>query len=174
MTRRLPTPENRLFMRVGCFPAGTEHAAELSRFGSTKRFVLAPGALGSSRRVVPVMTCPVPSTGVRDRDRRRVASPVDRRSHSLGNVPSRRVGGHPDHRSLLERPSERVARAAVVASSSCLHSRARRRVEREHGQRLLRRDAVLAVDVAVCRRSRVSAYVVSARAVVSRLAGLAS
>lgn len=47
---------------------------------------------------------------------------------------------------------ETVARAAVVAPTSCVYSPARGGVEREHRQRIFRRDAVPSVHVSQRRR----------------------
>ena len=91
----------------------------------------------------------VPSTG-------RVNTPPPGLSRLPGGLHpphlSSRHGGLTDPCSAGVRASTELACASLVAPTSCVHPPARGCVEREHGQRLLRRDAVPRVDVSKCRR----------------------
>ena len=106
--------------------------------------------------------------------RARVSSPVERQAHPVS--PRSRSGGLTDHRPAGDGASTELACAALVAHTGSLHSLARGRVEREHRQRLLRRNAVPRLDVSqrarACGRPCGSRY--AAGAAVSGLVGVAS
>lgn len=98
--------------------------------------------------------------------------PISEVTHSACTDPGRSNSCTHTH-TRRERPPETVARAAVVAPPSRLHPPARRGVEREYRQRLLRRNAVPSVDVAVRRRPGLSASSDAAGAAVQGVAGVA-
>jgi hypothetical protein len=114
-----------------------------------------------------------------------IAGPAGSRTRQPPGGPRPEVsGGRLRHRCTdrLRRPgagcsdASLLARAAVVATAGGLYSRARGRLEREHGERLLRRPSILAFDVPERRRSPrwARGFGLSTRATVPRLASLAS